>query len=328
MDKSDQHSLLTKVGDLGKVSENEARALLDEVSEDGIASRAEAEAIFALNRQLEEAFPDWDTRFCSLLKDYLLTSEAPVGWMDEQECVWLIGQIAPYSDSVKLNEIDLLLEVLPHAEGAPLGVAKCALSAITNLSNRNARMGRDLVERLRALLVAGTGNKTAWITRWEAQCLLRINDSVGFARNDESWNMLYTRAMANHLMARAHPAPDLMSDTLDRSKWLDAQTEAELGGMYLLGIQSTDRGSWFTDVAPSTSTAELAHASARTLAAETGISSEDDEDWLIRRLGWGNTVTAADRALVRFLKDETPGFSTGLALATGVCHSESETAFS
>ena len=95
MDKSDQHSLLMKVGDLGKVSENEARALLDEVSDDGIVSKSEAEAVFAINRQLDEAFPDWDTWFRTVLKDYLLTAEAPIGWMDEQECTWLIGQIAP-----------------------------------------------------------------------------------------------------------------------------------------------------------------------------------------------------------------------------------------
>ena len=328
MDKSDQHSLLMKVGDLGKVSENEARALLDEVSDDGIVSKSEAEAVFAINRQLDEAFPDWDTRFRTVLKDYLLTAEAPIGWMDEQECTWLIGQIAPYSDSVQLNEIDLLLDLLPHAEGEPLGVAKCALTAIIDISIRNGRMGRDLVERLRALLLAGADKETAWITQWEAHGLLRINESVGFARNDEGWNHLYSRAMANHLMARAHPDPTIMAETLDRTKWLEAPNEAELGGMYLIGIQSVDGGNWFQGFAPSGSTAKLAHETARQLADQTGISENADEDWLINRLGWGNTVTSADRTLIRFLKDETPGFSHGMALATGDYKVGSARAFS
>ncbi|MEO9968666.1 MAG: hypothetical protein ABJG15_02355 [Hyphomonadaceae bacterium] len=328
MDKSDQHSLLMKVGDLGKVSENEARALLDEVSEDGIVSKSEAEAVFAINRQLDEAFPDWDLRFRTVLKDYLLTAEAPIGWMDEHECAWLIGQIAPYSDSVKLNEADLLLDLLPHAEGDPLGVVKCAFAAIIDISIRNGRVGRDLVERLRALLLAGADREIAWITQWEAQGLLRINESVGFARNDESWNHLYSRSMANHLMARAHPDPEIMAEALDRTKWLVAPDEAELGGMYLLGIQSADSGNWFEGFAPSGSTAKLAHETARQLADQTGISENEDEDWLINRLGWGNTITSADRTLIRFLKDETPGFSLGMALATGDYQVGSATAFS
>jgi len=316
MEKSDQYSLLSKVGDLGEMSENEARELLDEVSRDGIASRAEAEAIIALNRQIGHASPDWDTQFCGLLKDYLVTAEEPVGWVDSRECSWLIGQIAPHQPGVQLNEVDLLLDLLPHAEGAPITLAKCALGGIQQLANRQTRMSGELVGRLRTLLLGRFGERTVWITRWEAHGLLKINDSVGFARNDEGWNHLYARAIANHLVAEAHPAPETSVDTLDRGAWLDEQSDADLGSPYLQGIKSTDEGHWFGGVSATNKGAAAAHEAAQQLATRTEDAPAQDGDWLIRRLGWGNSVSPADRALVSFLKEETPGFALGLTLVT------------
>jgi len=315
MQESDQNSLISKVDGLGKISESDARGLLDELTEDGIDSRLEAEVVFKLNRQISELPAEWSERFCGMLKDFLLTAEAPIGWMDKQECNWLIGQIAPYQAAVTLQEIDLLLDVLPHAEGAPLAVAKCALNAIVSVAARNGRMSPELLERLQVALLEGQSDSRTWITQWEAKCLLEINDSTRFSRNADEWNSLFARAIANHLMARAHPAPETMADALDRRQWFNSQTDAELGGMYLLGIQSTDQGHWFERCARSPAQAQLAHTTAQTIAGQDGASVEAEEDWLVRRLGWDKTMTQAEHALIGLLKDEAPGFVHGLTIA-------------
>ena len=328
MEKSEQNSLISKVGDLGKISQSEAWTLLDELADDGIASRSEAEAVFKLNRQISEPPPEWSERFCGMLKDFLLTAEAPIGWMDKQECNWLISQIAPYQAAVTMQEIDLLLDVLPHAEGAPRIVSRSALNAIVCIAARNGRMSSELLERLLEVLLNGPSDSRTWITQWEAKCLLEINDKVRFSRNVDEWNSLFARAIANHLMARAHPAPETMAEALDRKQWFNSQTDAELGGMYLLGIQSTDEGRWFERFARSPAQAQLAHTTAQKIASQAGTSVEAEEDWLVRRLGWDKTMTPAEHALIGLLKDEAPGFVNGLTIAKASRHPTSEMAFS
>ncbi len=311
------------------MSADQARALLDEVSDDGIASRAEAEAILQINRKLDDVFPDWDERFCGLLKDYLLTSEAPVGWIDTAQSHWLAEQIAPFLADVKANELDLLLSVLPHAEGDAEPLAKCTLDAFVALAGRSGRMTAERAIQLETLLLQIATPERSWITKWEARALLKLNDHIGYARNDEGWNTLYARAMANHLVAMAHPAPENIIPDLDRKTWLTSDTEAELGGTYLLGIQSEDEGTWFERISPSLTLAACAHAEARALAKEPASVSPDDGNWLVNRLGWSNkTVSLADRTLISFFNTHAPGFTLGITMATRAVHPASDMAFS
>jgi len=329
MKKSQQNSLLSKVGDLGAMTADEARALLDEVSEDAIESRAEAEAILKINRKLDDVFPDWDDLFCDLLKSYLLTTEEPVGWVDPSESRWLVDQLAPFATRAKRNEFDLLISILPHADGSPPALTKCTLDTLTAQAGRSGRMTKDLVEELRAILLQTANDETPWIKKWEARSLLKLNDLIGFARNDESWVELYARAMANYLIAMAHPAPENIVTALDRKIWLKTNTEAELGGAYLLGIQSDDDGTWFERISPSLTLAASAHSHARAIATDPVVAAPEDDNWLVQRLGWNNkTVTIAERTLIGFLKAHAPGFAQGITLAARRTQPTSEMAFS
>jgi hypothetical protein len=329
MEKSQQNKLLSKVGGLEAMSADEARALLDEVSEDSIASRAEAEAIIKINRKLDDVFPDWDERYCDLIKSFLLTAEEPVGWIDAHESNWLANQFAPLAGDARRNEFELLISVLPHTEGAQVALIKYTLEALIAQAAHSGRMTRDLVEHLRSILLDTAAPEKPWITKWEAQILLRLNDRISFARNDESWLELYTRAMANHLIATAHPAPENTITALDRKLWLQTDTEAELGGAYILSIQSDDDGTWFERMSPSLTLAALAHERARSIAAEPISPLAEEDNWLVERLGWNNrNITPADRALIGFLDAHAPGFTQGLSLASRPAHSAPEMAFS
>ena len=311
------------------MSADQARALLDEVSDDGIASRAEAEAILQINRKLDDVFPDWDERFCGLLKDYLLTTEAPIGWIDTAQSQWLAEQIVPFLADAKANELDLLLSVLPHAEGDTEALGRCALDVFGSLASRFDRMTPERVQQLEALLLQIATPERPWIAKWEARALLKLNDHIGFARNDERWNTLYARAMANHLVAMAHPAPEDAVAALDRKTWLTSDTEAELGGAYLLGIQSEEEGTWFERISPSLTLAATAHSEARMLAKEPASVSPDDGNWLVNRLGWSDkSVSLADRTLIGFFNTHAPGFTLGITMAARADHSASDMAFS
>ncbi len=329
MEKIDPNDLLSRLGKLGGTAAEKARALLDEICDDGIASRREAEAIFVINRQLEEVFPDWDPQFCILLKDFLLTGDEPIGWIDIDKLNWLAQQIAPHAAKAKRNEFDLLISVLPFIETISGPFSECALEVLTSLASQSGRMTGELVEGLRSILLHTIDATSPWISQKEARCLLELNDRLGFARNDDLWNRLYARAMANHLVAMAHPAPENVLPALDRKTWLNTDTEAELGGAYLLGIQSEDDGTWFERVSPSLTRASRAHSQARAHAANPVNAPRQDGDWLVRRLGWNDqSVTLADWTLIDFFNTHAPGFAQGITLAARPDQAVSEMAFS
>jgi hypothetical protein len=171
------------------------------------------------------------------------------------------------------------------------------------------------VERLRRVLFASAGLGAVWVTREEAEALFALNDAIGFAVNDASWNALFSRAIANHLMSVAHPTPDNVAEALRRETWLAAPAEG-VGGLFAAMIGSFAQPGWFARVMHDPKKAEAARLAAREAAAASAATvNAEEEAWFLRRLGWNKRISPAERALVDFLRAEAPGFVNGLALA-------------
>ena len=115
----DTKAMLERVAKLGEVSESDALRIINDTYKDGIVSRGEADALFRLNDVLKTADSQWSSRFHEAFKDFLLTREAPEGWVTDEEADWLLTNIQVNGDKPGLDEIDLLLSVLRHADGAP-----------------------------------------------------------------------------------------------------------------------------------------------------------------------------------------------------------------
>lgn len=315
MDNADLEGLMAKVAELGRVSEEEARRIVNEVYDDGVVSRAEADTLFDLNDRLSGADPLWDARFGEAIKDYLLTVEAPIGWVSEEECVWLIERIKRDGDTRIATEVDLLLDVLRFAEGAPAKLGLFALQACCTLAAQQGQVLPQDVERIRRALYAPAGDGAIWVTRSEAAALFKLNDQVAHARNDKAWNDLFARAIANHLMACAHPDPQNEAEALSREKWLESKTGG-VGSFFGAAVSSMTDGSWFSKVTYNADMAAQARRAAKE-AAERAAAEVDtvETDWLVQRLGWDKTISPAERALLDFLKEEVPGFTAGIASA-------------
>lgn len=308
----DLQEILNRVAELGEMSEAEARRVVKEVYEDGIVSRGEAEALFRVNETLRAADPEWGARFIGAVKDFVLTREAPLGWVTDEESNWLIAQITQGGSRPSEDEIELLLLILRYAEGAPLALSRFTLSALSGVIVDDGRVSTERTEQLRRALYATSGEAGIWVNRHEATALFEINDAVAFAKNDPSWNDLFARAVGNHLMARAHPNPQTEEDALSREAWLKNTSGAE-GFLSKIAGTFTD-GSWFSKVSYSSQKAEKARQIAREVAMREAETVTADEDaWFMRRLGRDEKVSAAERALVDFLKAEAPGFAHGLA---------------
>lgn len=315
MKTSDLETLMAKVSELGRMSEQEARRLVNEIYEDGVVSRAEADALFDLNDKLSGADPLWDDRFREAIKDFLLTVEAPLGWVTEEESHWLTERIGRDGHVALETELDLLLDVLRYAEGTPRDLGLFTLQAICDHAKDKTYVDAPTVERLRRALYAGAGDGAAWVTRAEAAELFGLNDAVGRSKNDTSWNDLFARAIGNHLMASAHPTPMSETDALAREKWLKSRSGG-VAGFFATAVSSMTDGSWFEKVAYDSKKAARAKLAAKEAALKAAESVDDgEENWLVNRLGWDKEITPAERALIEFLKKEAPGFTFGIVEA-------------
>jgi hypothetical protein len=310
----DLQVMMSRVARLGEMSESEAHRIVNQVYEDGIVSRGEAEALFRLNGVLAHTDPAWTARFIEAVKDYVLTREPPQGQVTEEEADWLIARVSNDDAMPSLDEIDLLLAVLRYANGAADNLGDFTIRAISN-HIKFERVVRPLwVERMRQALYAPRGAGGVWVTQTEARILFEINDAVAFAKNAPAWNDLFARAIGNHLLARAHPSPQTEEEALARELWLSDQSSGV--GSFFGRMGGAFGDGWFEKVTHDSGRA----ARARMIAADAALRAAidvtlEENTWLMKRLGWDAQISPAERALLDFLKAEAPGFAQGLAVA-------------
>lgn len=305
-------TLLTRIGQMGQMSREDAAERVNDVFRDGVVSREEAERLFDLASTLGEQSPGWDARFIEAIGDYLLLREAPEGWISDDEADWLIARIEASGAKTAERHVELLLALMRKADGAPPRLALYALSACCERIEADGRAEAEEVERVRRTIYGPASEGGLWVTRAEATLLFRTNDKVAHARNDPSWNDLFARAIGNHLLAAAHPDPISQGEALRRENWLKSAD----GGVFSGFAQMLSDGSWFQRLTHDPDKARAAHAAAREAARRAGAEVTDEEEgWLMRRLGWDKSVSPAERALIAFLKAEAPGFVDGLTVA-------------
>lgn len=307
--------LMARVAKLGEISETEAHRIVNEIYSDGIVSRSEAESLFRLSEMLSATDPAWIQRFHEAMKDFLLTREPPEGWITDGETDWLIAQVKNDAHEPTLDEIDLLIELLRKAEGAPEKLARFTLEAISDRIIADGLASLKMVERMRFALYAGGGDGGLWVSQLEANILFKTNDAIASADNAPTWNDLFARAIGNHLMARAHPEPQSIENALSREAWLQ-DTSTSTGGFFARMGESFSSGNWFELITHNGRKA----AKARQIAAEAADREAEnvtdiENAWLLAGLETDGKVSPAESALIEFLKQEAPGFAQGLAVA-------------
>lgn len=309
-------ALADKIQKTGQIERDDAQNIARMIYQDGIVSREEAERLFEINNKLSGHDPDWDLQFIETIKDYLVTIEAPEGWVTEEEAKWLIEQISK-DGQVRLGcELDLMVEVLCKAEGAPVSLSRYALRCVSDHIRREGRARTENIERLRHLLYAASGEGQAWVSRFEATELFRLNDEIANAKNDPSWNDLFARAIGNHLLASAHPNPVDEAEALRREIWVKDTSSSTAGMFSRIITESFDGGlnGWFQKLTFSEERAMAARRAVVEAARREGeIVSGEESAWFLQRLGWDNSISPAEKALIEFLKREAPGFVNGVA---------------
>ncbi|MDT8280243.1 MAG: hypothetical protein RQ806_06825 [Erythrobacter sp.] len=195
----------------GQVTSEELISLRREGWGDGIITRAEAEALFALNNSLRDRSPEWCDFFVEAIGEFVLNAAPPRLQCSDDEAAWLIRQIDSDGVVESMVELETLVRIIERAENTPdrlknyvldqveravitgSGATRCGgqLSA-THISAAECRI-------IRRVIFASGGHGPAAVTRFDAEMLFRLKDETLAEENSSEWDDLFIDGIANYL---------------------------------------------------------------------------------------------------------------------------------
>ena len=195
----------------GQVSPEEMLALRRLGWGDGVITREEAEAIFVINRSLNETSGEWVDFFVEALGELVLNGSEPRGMCDDEEAQWLIGALDADGRLETMAELELLVRVIEKARNVPDSLKHYALKQIEAAvltGTGPTRCGGDLSDThisgaecriMRRVVFASGGHGPAAVSRFDAEMLFRIKDATLGASNSGEWQPLFVDGVANYL---------------------------------------------------------------------------------------------------------------------------------
>jgi hypothetical protein len=309
----------------GSLTSADVAAIQRGYYQDGIVAEGEADALFALEQSCREQPAEWGPLFVMALTDYLVHQAKPEGYISAENASWLIERISADGKIQTRNEFDLLVKVLEEARWAPGALAALALGQVrdaivegTGPLRSGARKPAagiataDDVVTLRRILYASAGEGNIAVTRAEAEVMLDIGDAVDETLSDPSWADLFAKAIANHLMAGSGYVAPSREEVLRQEAWLAA--EPDLSGFLTEMVQSGLGGIWASYHAPDAEDLALARVEQhrRAILVNEEVTAPE-ASWLADRIGRDGRTSEAERALLSFIKTNSPKVDPKLA---------------
>ncbi|WP_370674601.1 hypothetical protein [Pleomorphomonas sp. PLEO] len=266
----------------------------------------------------EEGFPTATGRqlYTEALTDYVALQTAPSGHVSEEMARWLIGVLS--ADGITTDmEVDLLVNIMRRADSVPVELSAFALAEVSRSVLTGAEGGiisAADVERLRSILYAFGSERSVGISREEAEVLFDLNDHSREAENDPAWSDLFVKAIASFLMAARGYTLLSREETLSRDAWLDAPTggvTALFGDMLSSMLSNGLRGVWSAWRQQDDTSSMLNEADETRIRQAEAVTSEEVK-WLADRIGRDGVIHANERALLKFLSEESPDIHPSL----------------
>ncbi|ANK12432.1 hypothetical protein [Erythrobacter neustonensis] len=205
----------------GQITADELLALRREGWGDGIITREEAEALFALNTALDVRSSEWCDFFVEAIGEFVLNAAPPRLQCSAEEAEWLIAQIDRDGIVESAAELEAVVRIIERAENVPerlkdyalavverevltgTGPTRCggALSA-THISAAECRI-------IRRVIFASGGCAPAAVSRFEAEMLFRLKDATLADENAAEWDDLFIDGVANFLKGFVLPSAQL-----------------------------------------------------------------------------------------------------------------------
>lgn len=315
----------------GQIEGQHALQLRRMIYAKGSVTRKDAEILFKLDRACSKKDPAFAALYVEALTDYFVWQTEPKGYVTAEQGKFLIDNVAGDRHVERKTELELVLNVVHWARQCPEALVTLVMEAVRQsvlLSRENplganrprANIGAGDVAILRKALHAPAGDGSLLVTRREAEMLFALNEATGAGENDPAWREFFKLALANHLMnpLNVQPAPSL-DEAARRERWLEERGSV---GKLLAGVgQALARGdipfaAVWAEVDPFGYAQSRKEAEAEVRATRERLTREaidaDEAKWLAERILRDGTIDENERALLTFLKQESPSVDPAL----------------
>ncbi|WP_150523046.1 hypothetical protein [Roseibium sediminis] len=285
-----------------------------------VVSQEEAEALLYLNENVSDADPAWSVLFPEALADFVVHQMKPAGYVTEDQSNWLIAAITRDDHICTPTELDAILKIMDVARSVPKSLELFALEAVKDSVIHGActtRSGKELkpgvisdaeVELIRQILYAGANGGGIAISREEAEILFDINDATAEADNAPAWSELFAKAVANFLMGLSGFTPPSREVALARENWLSQEGgfDGGVSGFFksMVGASTSTARDAYNDLTRDPAAERTARLAEEIAANE--VVTESEARWLVDRIGRDGILHENEKALLRFIHEESP----------------------
>ena len=284
---------------------------------DGTIDSGEIEGLFAVDEAAKTFVPAWSTLLVEAGTDYIVHQQVPHGYIDAANAQWLVARIGSDGIVKTATELELLIKVLEAAKSSPPELAGFALRQVESAvidgvgplagggELMPGRIGRGETDVIRRILYAFGGDGGIAISRSEAEVLLNINDRTVEADNDPAWSDLFVKAMANCIMAASGYSVPTRAVALARDKRLESPVGG-LGDFFSRMFSGGLHGILEAYLAPTDGAAAARSVWQGRSIALAEIVDEEEASWLAHRIGRDGVLHENEKALLRFIRSESP----------------------
>lgn len=294
----------------GRIQTADVLMLRREVFHDGVATRAEAESLFALDTSCAEKCAEWPAFFVEAVSDFVVFADPPEGHVSPENAAWLKRAISRDGRVDTATELELLIVALEKARSAPAELSAYALQQVADAvvdgagplagSGAPGRIAPSDVALLRRILHAGGGEDNIAVSRAEAEVLFAVNEA---ARGDSpEFDDLFVKAIGSFLLAATGHAPPSREQALAAEALL-ADSEPNLGRFFARmvsgGLSAIVKAAGEDHDIES----HFRALNARRAAAQAEASAIDahEVEWLAKRIGRSGRLNRNEQALMAFL---------------------------
>lgn len=297
-------SLIRRLGADGYVSADDVLFLRKNVFADGVVSRAEIGALFALAEKAPRGDPQWADYFVEAAADFFLREEEPHGYLTGEEFDFLEALVTRDGKMASSIELSLLVALMEKATATPPAMSEFIADQFRRLiaeREETPRIVRADSELLRRYFYAGGGAGSIAVIKEEVEFLFDIHEMTAGADNDPSWADLFIKAVAAHLMAHVGYRPLPREEALRLHDWVKNETVSPAGffGRMFSGGLAGIREAY----GPKQSAAARRYADDAIAAAIAEQVTAQEADWLADRIGRNGRLDDIERALLCYMRE-------------------------
>lgn len=291
----------------GRASHEEILSLRQLGWGDGQITRCEAEAIFAINRQITGQDAEWVDFFVEAISEFVLNGTEPKGMCDESEADWLIAAIDHDGKLESMAELEALVRIIEKARNVPDWLKHYTLEQIEHAVLHGEGPTRDGGELssthvstaecrlLRRVVFASGGHGPAAVSRYDAEMLFRIKDATLEAANALEWKDLFVDGVANYLRGFTAANAQLSHNRMKELESFIADDSVNVGRFFgRMAKEVPNVANHFGKVFGQ----KGAGTDYTVRAIEGEMVTESERNWLNRQIEADGQLDALERALI------------------------------